>query len=303
MPLTLPVLDDRSFADLTAEALTLIPSLAPGWTNFNPSDPGITLIELFAWLTDVMMYRVDRVTDANTRAFLTLLNGPGWTPSADLQADVRATVTALRQCDRAVVTEDFETLARAADGRVARAHCVPRRDLSAGSDADAPGHVSVIVLAAGGVGPPPDLLAAVAAYLDPRRLLTTRVHVVAPVFVPVGVAMTLALTPDATAVAVSARAVAALTAFLDPLTGGADGAGWPFGRAVYLSEIVRLLGAVPGVDHVDATAGQTELVADVTTRLRRNAEGALVALALASDELPRAVIDPTALVLVGPPRR
>jgi len=49
MPLTLPVLDDRSFDDLVAEARALIPALAPEWTNHNPSDPGITLIELFAW--------------------------------------------------------------------------------------------------------------------------------------------------------------------------------------------------------------------------------------------------------------
>ena len=46
MPIPLPNLDDWTYADLTAEARALIPSLCPEWTNHNPSDPGITLIEL-----------------------------------------------------------------------------------------------------------------------------------------------------------------------------------------------------------------------------------------------------------------
>jgi hypothetical protein len=50
MPLDLPNLDDRTYEDLVAEALRLIPNYAPEWTNYNPSDPGITLIEISAIL-------------------------------------------------------------------------------------------------------------------------------------------------------------------------------------------------------------------------------------------------------------
>ena len=75
MPLPIPVLDDRRFADLFTEARSLIPTYAPEWTNHNPSDPGITLIELFAHLTEMLIYRLDRVTTANTVAFLNLLDG------------------------------------------------------------------------------------------------------------------------------------------------------------------------------------------------------------------------------------
>jgi hypothetical protein len=301
MPLTLPELDDRRFEDLVAEARALIPALAPDWTNHNPSDPGITLVELFAWLTELLMYRLNRVTDDNVRSFLRLLNGPGWTASADLQADVRQTVLQLRHCDRAVVPADFEALALAADPRVARAHCIARRNLAVSPDADAPGHVSVVILAASGVSPPADLLAAVAAYLDPRRMLTTRVHVVPPRFVPVGVAMTLNLAGDAVAATVRAQATARLAGFLDPLRGGADGAGWPFGRPVYLSEIVRLLDTVPGVDHVTANGARTELVTGNPAQLVRNSDGGLVSLTLAPDQLVQAAIDPMALALQAPP--
>ncbi|HVU12617.1 MAG TPA: putative baseplate assembly protein [Phototrophicaceae bacterium] len=58
-----PRLDDRSFADLTEEARRRIALYCPEWTDHNLSDPGITLIELFAWMTDIVLYRLNRVPD------------------------------------------------------------------------------------------------------------------------------------------------------------------------------------------------------------------------------------------------
>jgi predicted phage baseplate assembly protein len=63
MPIEAPRLDDRSYNDLVAEARRKIPHLFPGWTDHNASDPGITLIELFAWMTDIVLYRLNRVPD------------------------------------------------------------------------------------------------------------------------------------------------------------------------------------------------------------------------------------------------
>jgi hypothetical protein len=57
MPLTVPSLDDRTYQDLRDEALARIPVHTPEWTNFNESDPGVTLIELFAFLTENLLYR------------------------------------------------------------------------------------------------------------------------------------------------------------------------------------------------------------------------------------------------------
>jgi baseplate J-like protein len=68
-----PKLDDRAFDDIVAEAVRLIPRYCPEWTNHNPSDPGITLIELAAWMTDVILYRLNRVPEKNYVAFLNLL--------------------------------------------------------------------------------------------------------------------------------------------------------------------------------------------------------------------------------------
>ena len=68
-----PKLDDRSFNDIVEEAISMIPRYAPEWTNHNPSDPGITLIELAAWMTDLLIYRLNQVPDKNYVAFLNLL--------------------------------------------------------------------------------------------------------------------------------------------------------------------------------------------------------------------------------------
>lgn len=68
-----PKLDDRAYDDLVAEALRLIPRYCPDWTNHNPSDPGITILELAAWMTDVILYRLNRVPEKNYIAFLNLL--------------------------------------------------------------------------------------------------------------------------------------------------------------------------------------------------------------------------------------
>ena len=54
MPLTAPNLDDRRFDDLVAEARALIPRYTPEWTNHNESDPGIAIMQLFAWFTDLL---------------------------------------------------------------------------------------------------------------------------------------------------------------------------------------------------------------------------------------------------------
>jgi predicted phage baseplate assembly protein len=68
-----PKLDDRSFNDIVEEAISMIPRYSPEWTNHNPSDPGITLIELAAWMTDLLIYRLNQVPDKNYVAFLNLL--------------------------------------------------------------------------------------------------------------------------------------------------------------------------------------------------------------------------------------
>lgn len=66
-------LDDRSYSDLLQECLLRIPRYCPEWTNYNPSEPGVTLLESFAWLTDQMLMRFNQVPRRQYIAFLELL--------------------------------------------------------------------------------------------------------------------------------------------------------------------------------------------------------------------------------------
>jgi len=67
------VLDDRQFQDLVNEARVRVARRCPEWTDHNVSDPGITLIELFAWLTETLVYRVNRIPAKLHVALLELL--------------------------------------------------------------------------------------------------------------------------------------------------------------------------------------------------------------------------------------
>jgi predicted phage baseplate assembly protein len=73
MPLTVPKLDDRTFQDIVDEAKKLIPHYCKEWTDHNLSDPGITLIELFAWMTDIILYRLNQVPDLHYIKMMELL--------------------------------------------------------------------------------------------------------------------------------------------------------------------------------------------------------------------------------------
>jgi uncharacterized phage protein gp47/JayE len=68
-----PNLDDRTWQDIVDQARALIPTYAPQWTDHNPSDLGITLIELFAWLAEGLIYRLNRVPEKTMIEFFNLI--------------------------------------------------------------------------------------------------------------------------------------------------------------------------------------------------------------------------------------
>ena len=71
-----PTLADRSFDDLVEDMLRRIPAHTPEWTNPRLGDPGRTLIELFAWLGDALLYRANLVPERQRLVFLKLLGLP-----------------------------------------------------------------------------------------------------------------------------------------------------------------------------------------------------------------------------------
>lgn len=82
MPLSAPNLDDRTFSQLMEEARLQIQRSSPAWTDLSPGDPGIVLLELFAFLTENLLYRLNRLPDKAYVAFLNLLGVRLYPPAA-----------------------------------------------------------------------------------------------------------------------------------------------------------------------------------------------------------------------------
>ena len=76
MPIPQFQLDDRNFHELVREMIARIPAHTPEWTNPREGDPGRTLIDLFAWLADMLLYRVNLIPERQRLEFLRLLNIP-----------------------------------------------------------------------------------------------------------------------------------------------------------------------------------------------------------------------------------
>ena len=82
MALPAPNLDDRRFQNLVDDAKRLVQRRCPEWTDHNVSDPGVTLIETFAYMTDQLLYRLNRVPDRNYIKFLELIGVRLFPPTA-----------------------------------------------------------------------------------------------------------------------------------------------------------------------------------------------------------------------------
>lgn len=268
MNLPLPNLDDQSYGDLVQEAIALIPLEYPEWTDHNPTDTGIILIELFAWLTEMMLYQVNQIPDQNYASFVSLLKGEQWNlpnKSAEekqnqLQLEIRKTLLQLRETYRAVTIEDYEKLILeewqnstefTEKESIARVHCLPLRNQD---QTNAKAHITLVVVNKNGqevneeTNSYPNLL----KFLDQRRLLTTRIHLVDPKYVFLNLETTLVIEDGIKPEDVKKNAQEALKCYFHPLRSGKywQGKGYPFGRNVYLSELYQLLDDLSGVDYV-----------------------------------------------------
>ncbi|MGF6545833.1 hypothetical protein [Paraburkholderia youngii] len=267
-----PIVVERDYDTLVREGMALVPVHAPEWTDHNPSDPGVTLIELLAYFTDALLYRVGRVTPAAKLQFLRLLKGA---PSHDIVPLVtqpdgvvdlalelsRATgdaVSALSQMECAITPADFERFARAAaalelPGRAIGACCMANVNLGGarvrGTDAtrQARGHVSVVLAL------PPDVPDDVASHvrekvsrdLASRCLLTTRLSVVAPAVLHVSIAFAVAPLPGISL----EEALATIDDILAGRFGNAKAVS--LGGTLPLASIARTIDAAPGIDYVE----------------------------------------------------
>jgi len=162
----------------------------------------------------------------------------------------------LRTRDRAVTAEDYEQLAREAAPETARVRCVPVTD-EAGREQNA---VRVLVVPAvpdtgeldfATLQLDPSMRTRIEKYLDERRCVGAQVSVEPPFYQGVTVVAQLRARTRTAPGILGARATQALYDYFNPLTGGPDGEGWPFGRPVQSGEVFAVLQRLPGVELVE----------------------------------------------------
>jgi predicted phage baseplate assembly protein len=159
---------------------------------------------------------------------------------------------ALRSGARAVTAQDFERAAMDAARGVARARCMqpaasgePARLLIVPRVDRNPAELVLNDLVI-----PPDLENRIKAYLEPRRLLTMRVAIQTPVYVGVTVTARVQAAPGVGSEVLRDLAQQRLFEFINPLTGGPSGQGWPFEHALTVGDIYAVLAGLPGLQSV-----------------------------------------------------
>ena len=255
MTLSVPNIDDRTYEQLVSEARSMIPRYFPDWTDHNASDPGITLLELFAFLLEIAIYQINRVPERTLEHFA-LLVGIKRKNGEEIQDTLRRAIEHLNTENRAVTLEDFEKLAIEADpDSIARAKAVVQVvDTPTVSPDEQFVNVIIIPGDPGSITPEQmdGLRQEVFVYLRQRQPVTTRLRVLAPEYTDVSIAVEVVRDAEAilTKDDVSENVARTIRDFLDPLKGGEDGDGWEFGRSVFRSEIYQVVEGVSGVDHV-----------------------------------------------------
>jgi predicted phage baseplate assembly protein len=133
MSLPSPNLDDRKFQDIVDDAKRMIGRRCPEWTDHNVSDPGVTLIELFSMMTEMMLYRLNQVPEKNYRKFLEMIGISLESPAA-AQTDLRFRLS--RAIEDEPGQEAFEQILRARSTVAATVRTETQEAIEFSTDAD-----------------------------------------------------------------------------------------------------------------------------------------------------------------------
>jgi hypothetical protein len=164
----------------------------------------------------------------------------------------------LQNAGRAVSAQDFKDIVESTPGiDLGRVEILPLYQPDTG--VSAPGVVTVLVVPNDPTtprGPVPDsaFLQSVCNYLEPRRLLTTEVHVVGPDYQDLSVSVGFDIVPGKDVATVTQAICAAITNYLSPLTGGPNGTGWPLGKPVIDGELLAQAARVDGISDIEGVS-------------------------------------------------
>lgn len=287
MAIQLPNLDTKTYEEISEEMVASIPKYTDKWTNHNPSDPGITILELLSWIAETTLYRMNGVPNESYINFLRLVAGASGTDEVErLLKDPyqdkyhRKLLDFLNEIEeghdktipeiktealmflksryRAVTEDDFRRLAIEATDLFG----VKVRRVIVEKALDEDKVVIVLVpdkwkqyeeLAESEKrGRYKELAVSVMDYLNPRTLIGTRIGVKQPVYSDVGIDLKVVCHHYAIAEKIEADTKDRILKHLDPFVGGDEKTGWPYRRSLSVYEIAQIVEETDGVKQVES---------------------------------------------------
>lgn len=292
LTIELPDLDNRDFEQLSQTLIAAAPQYTADWNDFNPSDPGVALIELFAWLAESLLYRANRIPPDTEFAFAQWIAGTAGTALVEeiaslkqsrldpdrldlleamqAAADRKTLQSAIARYRTTpfipVTKDDWDAIAKSANQLLNKGPWIGRAITTVDGEftrvmlvnSTLPGYLEVkpkvgeivLIAKAGSWAPSNAQIGVATTLLKPRLLAGSLSKVTGPDWTDVTIAARVELDVGMDVSAELSRAAQGVRAWLDPLTGGETGLGWPEGIAPVSQDIAACLAAQPGVRSV-----------------------------------------------------
>ncbi len=284
MPIKIPDLAARTYKDVLDEMVSSIPRYTEKWTNYNPSDPGVTILEILAWIFDANLYRINRIPEESYINFMRLIAGASGKEvnllleklrkdqnsdryhieileflkkieenksigqsTGDIHEMKAAALRFLNSNYRAVTQENFTTLAIEATQNRAKGEPKVKRAIIHGFP---DGKVEIIIIS-DRRDKYNELIRIVKEYIEPRRLICTKIIVKEPVYSYIKIYIEVTCLPSSKSSITINKIRKSILDFLDPVRGGDSKKGWPYGRPVSIYELFHIIEKTSGVDHVN----------------------------------------------------
>ena len=285
MAIQLPNLDTKTYEEISGEIIASIPKYTDKWTNHNPSDPGITILEMLSWIAETTYYRINKIPHESHVNFLRLVAGASGTDEVErllkdpytdkyhrnildflngIEKGYDKTIPEiktealmfLKSRYRAVTEDDFRQLSIEATDLLG----VKVRRVIVEKAPDENKVVIVLVpdkwkqyeelTESEKQGKYNELTGHVVDYLNPRTLIGTRIEVKQPVYSDVGIDLKVVCHSYAIAEKIEADTKDRILQHLDPFVGGDEKTGWPYRRSLSVYEIAQIVGETDGVKQV-----------------------------------------------------
>lgn len=241
MGLEIPNLDKKDFETRLKEAMAKLPTYSKNWTEYNASDPGITIIELLAWIADINSYKLNRVRQEHYDALIKLLIEDSQEITIDSSSELQNEYFSM---DKLVTLDDFESFL-ILDEQIKKVK----------ASADKEQNLIKIIIVPNSYDEKPiptkKLKKDIKKELDDRVLLTTKVELEDPSYHEVNLNIVLK-TKLQNPNELRKQIISQLEKFLHPISGGIDKKGWDFGEDLHISDIYLLLSEIEGIDIIDS---------------------------------------------------